>query len=86
MFVPGVQQETQVDTETKDTEETSGNNAHTDETEIKQGSETREESKKQEPNEKKSFWNRPFVQLIPLAIIFGGIFIVVFILHNKGKF
>ena len=86
LFVPGIQQETQVDTETKDTEETSGNNAQTDETEIKQGSETREESEKQEPNEKKSFWNRPFVQLIPLAIIFGGIFIVVFILHNKGTF
>ena len=33
----------------------------------------KEESEKQEPNEKKSFWNRPFVQLIPLAIIFGGI-------------
>ena len=32
LFVPGVQQETQVDTETKDTEETSGKHAQTDET------------------------------------------------------
>lgn len=44
-----------------------------------------EETKKPFEEERTSFWDYPFTQLIPLLLIFGVIFAILFLLHKKGK-